>query len=316
MNRRPAALLLAVLVLVTGCRPELIGAPTDGTQLHARFDHVDNLVVGHAVQLADVPVGVVTDIRLDGYEAVVRFVVDGVRVPTGTTASIGRTSLLGEDHVQLAYPDEDVTSLPDHDPEVALTAGPPSRGLEDVTTRAVELLGALSGDDIRTVVDAGVTITAGNEERISALVADVADVTGHYAQQRDAIASTIDTMAGLGADLADDRDAFATLLDDVDAATGILVEQRHRMVDALRAFSHLTDAAQGSVLGGTRTSFEETLTELGPVLAAFTEDPDRLPRLIEQLMLFVDRIPAAVREDELELFGLITIALPTGGLTP
>lgn len=312
MRRCLAVLLAAAAVLSSGCSPELFGAPRDGLELAARFPHVDNLVVGHAVQVADVRVGTVSSIELDGYEAVVRILLETEHVPVGTSARIARTSLLGEDFVQLIHPEGDIRRLPGHAAGDVLPTGPPSRGLEQVTQQAIELLAAASGDDIAAVIDAGVEITDGREARISELIADVAEVTEHYAAQRAGIESTIDTLGALGGELASNREAFATLVDDVGEATELLAEQRVRMADTLRSLSDLTDAAQGSLLGDTRASFEAVLADLGPVFGAFTADPDRLPRLIDQLLLFVERFPLAVRDDELELFGLIVIGAASG----
>lgn len=313
MTRLRALTLLALLGLVaSGCSPRTIAAPRDGLELTARFASVDNLVVGHEVQLADVQVGAITDIRLDGFEAVVTFRTRTLELPVGTQAVLGRTSLLGEDVLALRPP----ATAPPGTPLVRdgdeLPAGPRLAGLEELTQRSVELLAALSGDDLPRLLDASSEILVGQEDAIAALLDDLAVVTGHYADQRGAIEEVIDRTATFGAELVDNEAALVRLLDDVHAATGTLAEQRTDAAALLRAFGRLTEASEGSILGDTRGEFEAVLAELGPVLTTFSTEDERLHAMLDELATFVERLPEAVRDDELELYGYTTYGPPRG----
>lgn len=307
--RRAVVLVLALVlaVVAAGCTPQTVRAPADGRQLRARFATVQNLVVGHAVQVADVEVGAVTAIELDGHEAVVTLAVDdSVHVPEGTRAVIRQTSLLGEDFVSLVLPDGDTTAMPavaDGD-ELPTGGGPPD--LETVVEQSLRLLAAVTTDDVDTLVDTSVDILEGREQEIRDLLRDLAEVTDQYADRRDDLAAVIDGLAETGEGLAGGSDEIATLIDDTDRATAVLARQRERMVDALTGLSRLADAAQGSVLGATRDDLEAALDELGPVVSELAGDTERVDQLISRVLEFVDRIRQVVRNDEIELYGLMT----------
>lgn len=314
-TRRPAtgtALLLVAVLALAACNPRLIGSPEQAQVVEARFDTVRNLVVGHAVRLADVEVGRVTDIALDGFEARVRMAVEpDVRLVEGTVASIGRTSLLGEHYVALTPPrGADVADLPAlaTPAEVPTAAGPPE--LEDVVERSLALVGAIATDDVDTILQRTQEVVDGREDQIVALVDDLARVTDHYASRRDQLGRVIDGLARTGAGLADNAPAAGALVDDVDRAVAVLARQRDRIVDGLTSLRRLAAAAEGSMLGDTRAEFEATLAELGPVVATLAEDTDRVDELITQVLDFVARIQDTVRDDEIELYGLMTIIVP------
>jgi phospholipid/cholesterol/gamma-HCH transport system substrate-binding protein len=102
---RRLAVVAVVGLLASGCSLNLLGAPTGHLTLTARFDDVSDLGAGHTVQVANVRVGSVTRVVLDGYRAKVTMsITDGHPIPVGTTATVRRTSLLGEPFIELAFP--------------------------------------------------------------------------------------------------------------------------------------------------------------------------------------------------------------------
>ena len=321
MSARGRLLVVVALAtsLLAACSPRLVGTPDDAREVTARFATVENLVVGHAVQLADVRIGTVTSVGLDGHEAVVTLAIDPtVHLPEGTEAAIRRTSLLGEDYVQLSLPDvEDVAALPAVADGGELPTGRGVPDLEEVTHRALELLAAVSTDDVDTIVESSVQALQGREDQLGDLVVELAEVTDHYADQRERIGAVIDQLGGLGGELAAGRQEVVTLIDDVEAATAALARQRERITVGLQAVDRIRDAAAGSLLGDTQDEFAATLAELGPVAEQLASDRERVDQLIDRVLGFVDRILRTVRADELELYGLITsgphgAGVPTG----
>lgn len=311
---------VAVVLVLTACAPRTVGVPRDGQRFEAVFDTVQNLEVGHAVRVADVRVGMVTGITLDGYRARVRMTIaPDVRVLEDTVASIDTTSLLGEHYVALVPPEGADAASPrlTAPAELATTAGPPD--LEQVVERSLALVQAVATDDADALLQAAEEVVGGREEQLVALVDELTVVTGHYADRREQLGSVIDGLAATGSDWAANTDAAGALLDDVDEATAVLARQRERIVEGLRSLRRLTDAAEGSMLDGTRAEFEATLAELGPVVATFAEDTERVDELITQVLEFVGRIQQTVRDDELELYGRFTMIVPdatTGGRRP
>ena len=226
-------------------------------------------------------------------------------------ASIGKTSLLGEHYVALTPPDgADAATLPvlSSPAEVPTAAGPPE--LEEIVERSLRLVGAVATDDVDTVLRQTQEVLDGREEQLVGLVDDLARVTGHYAQRRDQLGAVIDGLARTGRGLADNAPATGELLDEVDDAVAVLARQRRRIVDGLAALRRLATAAEGSMLGDTRGEFEATLAELGPVVGELAADTDRVDALITQVLEFVDRIQDTVRDDEIELYGLMMVIVP------
>lgn len=73
--------------------------------IRAQMPDVQNLQRNSRVRVNDVTVGNVTDIELQGWNALVTMTIDGdVDLPANATATLGQTSLLGSVHVELAPP--------------------------------------------------------------------------------------------------------------------------------------------------------------------------------------------------------------------
>ena len=105
VRRRPLAalpMLAALVVALAGCSMSGGGGQRTAT---AVFSDVGDLASGAQVQMADVPVGSVQSIQLDGSKAKVTMSFDsGVRIPADVSAAINRTTILGDQFVQLNVP--------------------------------------------------------------------------------------------------------------------------------------------------------------------------------------------------------------------
>ena len=111
---RAGAVLLAGATLLTGCDFDVYKLPLPGgadvgddpIEVTVEFEDVLDLVPKSSVKVADVTVGQVTDIDLDGYEAVVTLKLrNDTGLPDNAVATIRQTSLLGEKFVSLAPPE-------------------------------------------------------------------------------------------------------------------------------------------------------------------------------------------------------------------
>ncbi len=158
-----------------------------------------NLVVGHSVQLADVTVGTVTGIDLvdDRTARVTMSIEDDIELPVGTSAALSKTSLLGEQYIELRPPDRSVEVVDqrmlqsgDEIGETLITAD-----FETVTERAIEFLGAVSAEDIGTITSTGAEALAGRGEDLNTLLSDLTTVVTDLDSQRLEIARTIDGFA-------------------------------------------------------------------------------------------------------------------------
>jgi phospholipid/cholesterol/gamma-HCH transport system substrate-binding protein len=146
---RTAALVALIATVASSCSLRTAGSPRGDLELTAEFDDVSNLVVGHSVQLSDVTVGTVTGIELvdDRRARVTMSIQDDVELPVGTSAALSKTSLLGEQYIELQPPDpgtpvvggERLLHAGDEIGQTSITAD-----FETVTERAIEFLGAVS----------------------------------------------------------------------------------------------------------------------------------------------------------------------------
>ena len=97
--------LLALYVIATSATNFRAYGETSGYSVSATFNNIGGLKVRAPVTMAGVPVGRVTDIKLDpkSFSAVVTMQIDGRfnEIPDDTTASILTQGLLGEQYIGL-----------------------------------------------------------------------------------------------------------------------------------------------------------------------------------------------------------------------
>ncbi|MHB1712605.1 MAG: MlaD family protein, partial [Acidimicrobiales bacterium] len=99
---RQQALFTLVIggMALTGCNLPFLGQPSINAS--AVFSDVGSLASGASVEMADIPVGHVTSITLDGNRARVTMVLNrSAGIPRNVSAQLRRTSLLGEKFIDL-----------------------------------------------------------------------------------------------------------------------------------------------------------------------------------------------------------------------
>ncbi|MGH9274570.1 MAG: MCE family protein [Acidimicrobiales bacterium] len=299
-RRFGASVAVVLLVLgAAGCDPQTATSPTGDTNLLIEFPDAQDLVRGHTVQLANVRVGSVRAIDLirsessDDYAAQVEIsIVNSVKIPLGTTAVLRRTSLLGEHFVDLVVPDGEATEFYEdgdriEDAEVL-------DDFEDVALAASEVLGAVAGRDLTTIVDTAHTALAGRGKQLNALIADLGSVVGVIADQRTDLAATADGLAALGAALAPGSQRIGALIDDLAGTTTLLAEHRERIVTALEDLTGLATTMNDVVLEPHTERLTKLLADLDPVLQRVVDNRQLVDTLIVDLLRFTENLPAAI----------------------
>ena len=289
---RAAAVVALVAVLASSCSLRTAGSPKGDLELTAVFDDVSNLVVGHSVQLSDVAIGTVTDIELvDGRRArVTMSIEDGVELPVGTSAALSKTSLLGEQYVELRPPDEDTPVVGGHQllesgdeiGETTITSD-----FETVTERAIEFLGAISAEDIGTITSTGAQAIGGRGEDLNRLLGDLTTVVSDLDSQREEIARTIDGFAQLGADLAANDDQVGTLIGDLSDASVTLARNRHRVIGALRGIRDMTQVTNQAVLAEHTDALVSTIQDLDPILSTLAGQRPLIEDMLDSVNSFL-----------------------------
>ena len=296
MTRRLLAGVLVGLMALGACSVETAGAPTGDVTLYASFDDVQDLTAGHNVQASNVVVGSVRSLRLDGYQARVALsIVDDFRVPVGTAAVVRRTSLLGEYYVDLVLPEHfDADAGPFLADGDAIERATTQPDVEQLAEQAAAMVGALTADDVGATVNALATGLEGRGPVLHDLVRDAALVADALADQQAAIASTVDSMAALGATLAPEAARLAATIDRLADASGALADSRDKIVAAVGALVDLATATNDTVLEPHADRLARLLQQLEPLLGTLADRSDVLADLIVDLDRFVELFPSTV----------------------
>lgn len=294
--RRALLAVMMCLVVLAGCDVQTATAPRGDLTLFASFDDVQDLTRGHYVQMSNVVIGSVEALELKGYRARIRIgIVDGRRVPVGTRAVIRRTSLLGEHFVDLVPPagfdPKRGPFLRDGD-ELAETAT--QLDVEQLAERALGVVGAVSGDGLGAVVEAGGTALAGRGATLNQAIAQSADVVSTLREQQAAVTSTIDALAHLGATTAPSSEAIGALIDDLSNATAVVAANRDRLVVTVDTLVNLARITNERVFIPHTQRIVTLLAQVNPLLGALATRTDALTNLVANIEMFNDRLPKVV----------------------
>ncbi|NKZ02848.1 MlaD family protein [Actinomadura latina] len=312
---RPFVTLALVCVLgvaAGGCSLQTVGAPRGDTTLHAVFDDVQSLVVGHSVQVADIRVGTVTGIRLDGYRARVTMSLRE-RVPTGTTATIAKSSLLGENYVRLDLP---AGARLDSGPFLAsgATIGRTSvqPDLEQISEKAGPLLAALGGQDVATIGAESATALGGKGRQLNTLIARAADVGDQYAAASTDLGRALDSLGRLGRSLSKGSEDLDRLPGTVELATRRLQDDRDELKRTIQALLKLASSVNAKVQQRHAKRLAVLLKRADELLAAALRGRDELKTLAGTVLNFLNG-PSVSSSGQALLFLWIKGFLPHPG---
>lgn len=320
MSLRHVAMLAAAALLATGCSLQTTGTPDNAMLITASFDDVRNLVVGHGVRINEVQVGTVTGIDLasDNSVEVILSVEPDRQVPVGTVAQIRRTSLLGEDYVDLAIPPQ----VPD-DAEL-LTTGAQIHDtrilpdLEDVASQATDLIGAFAVDNLQQLMDTAVEAYTGRGPQLNRMVGQFADLSETYAGQSQRIGQIIDDLARFGGDVAGDADDLVGVVDEISEVSESLTRQRDRIVATLEDVVTLSDTAQNTIFSdGTQANLQVALRDLTRIARTLSANAADILAAVESLVVLGGKLPLVIENDQLVLYGWLrpdtNSVLPSSG---
>ncbi|MBO2447587.1 MCE family protein [Actinomadura barringtoniae] len=318
--RTPAVIATVIVtvsgasVFATGCSLQTAGAPKGGENLSATFDDVQSLVVGHGVQVSDVRIGTVTRIRLAGYRAQVTMSLQkGRRLPVGTTATIAKTSLLGENYVRLNLPAGRGMStgpfLPDH---AAITQTSVAPDLEEITTQVGPLLAALGGQDVSTIVGTSAATVNGKGEQLNRLIARVSTVSDSYAAASRDLGTALDQLAKLGRSLEAGKEDIDRLPGNVALATQRLKDDRGRLKEGIQGLLDLGRSFNARIQERHAPRLAALLKRTNALLASAVRGKEDLKTLATEVLTFL-RSPRVTYEGQVLLYFWVKGFLPSSG---
>lgn len=297
----------ALLATVSGCR--LGGTPA--VSVHAVFSDVDNLVVGAPVQLADVPVGHVTAIGLDGSRARVTMSIDrAASVPADVTAELDQTSILGTWFVNLVVPRHPDGPIADGQTITRTRVVP---GVEQVIGAGSQVFGAVSSTEFAQIVAAGGRGFDGQAASLRSLLDDLSAVTAGYAHHTAQIRTTIQSLDTLGSSLAPDAGQDAQAISNLATTVTALAQESGQFNALLQSLDTLS--VQGkSILSTYSPQITDQLDALRAVAGQLATHQQDLAELLRYLPLHDSTLSSVTRNDYLQVLeNLIVCGIPGGG---
>jgi phospholipid/cholesterol/gamma-HCH transport system substrate-binding protein len=269
--------------------------PLPGTQgggdgaytIQAQIPDADNIDRNSRVRVGDVTVGNVTDIKRQGWHALLTMRIDGdVDLPANATATIGQTSLLGSLHVELAPPKDvppegklkngDVIQLPS-------VVGYPTT---EQTLAAVSVL--LNGGGIGQLQDVIGTLASafnGREDDLRSLIGELDNFVTYLNDQTGDIIAASDSLNKLAGQIAAQQPVVDKAFKTIPQALEVLKNQRSQLVDALDALGKFSALATDSV-NSTKENLVKELRDLGPVLKGLADAGPALTRSFDFFLTF------------------------------
>lgn len=246
----------------------------------AVFSDVTDLVAGAPVQFADISVGNVKSIDLDGTRAKVVMSIDkSADVPANVTAELQQTTILGEHYIALVAPDDRGAALADG-AVIRKTEFVP--GIQQLVSSGSEVFGAVNAAQLAEIVDNGAQGFGGQEAQLRQLVDDFNTVLGGYASRSGEIQSVIDQLDQFSSTLAPDSQANAQAISNLAQTTQVLSQQSDQFEQLLQSLNDL--ATQGrSILDTGVSSTEDQLNALAAVAGQLAAHQQDLATVLEYL---------------------------------
>ncbi len=306
------AALAALVVGLTGC--SVSGGAGQRTAT-AVFSDVGDLANGAQVQLADVPVGSVSSIALDGDRARVTLTFDsGVRIPADVSAAIDRTTILGDQFVQLDVPKSQTGAAATGAPQladgavIAHTSTVPD--VEQFVAAGSAVFGAVSTTQLEQIIEAGAEGFSGQEASLKAFLADLTTVATGYAQHTGSITRAVNGLNSLTSTLAPTSGATATALDNLAQTVAILARNSSQFESLLQSLDNLSTQGR-SILETYYPQIVTQLQTLQAVSGQLAQHQSDLAGLLSEIPVADAALPSSVRNGYLQLYeNIIVCGIP------
>lgn len=287
---RLAVLLVLGALTLTGCRFDVYSLPLPGgadtgdnpMTLKVQFADVLDLVPQSTVKVADVSVGKVTAVDLDGYNAEVTIEVnDKVDLPANAVASIRQTSLLGEKFVSLAPPAEgasadrlkDGATIP-----LARTGRNPE--VEEVLGALSLVLNGGGVAQLKTISHELGLALEGREGAARSVLDQLASLVGQLEDNKGDIVHAIESVNKLAISVEKQIPTIDAALEELPPALDSLDRQRDDLVKMLKALAELSDVGV-RVIKASKESTIDSFQQLQPILGALADAGDALPNALQ-----------------------------------
>ncbi|WP_396926829.1 virulence factor Mce family protein [Mycolicibacterium sp.] len=302
MTRHRAATLGALLTVVavsSGCGignwQGLNSLPLPGTQgggagsflIQAEMPDVNNIQPNSRVRVGDATVGHITKIELEGWHALVTMRLDrDVNLPANATATIGLTSILGSQHIELSAPGDAPPQGRLHDgSRIPLSHSGSYPTVEQTLAAVSTVLNGGGLAQVQDITEAFSTAFRGREQDLRSLIGELDRFAGNVNDQTDDIIAATDSLNRLSGTLAANRPVLDQALKTVPEALAVLNSERDNLVAAADQLGRFSNLVVSSV-GQSKESLIRELKDIGPVLESLANAGPSMTRALSLIPTF------------------------------
>lgn len=274
--KRIALALVISLVALTAC-----SSGSDAIRATAEFTDVGDLAKDAPVMMADIQVGKVTDVGLQGNMALVSFEVDpSAEVPEDITVRVRRTSVLGERILDIVIPED----LPADAPLLAdgahLDETEVRSDLEDLVAEGSEVLGAVTAADLAVMIQEGARGFGGQGARLRALLRNYEDIVHAYDEDSDDIVSLIDSMRSFNSKIAARASAHSKALENSARSIRVLREESADLEEAVIALNRLAVGGK-AILSEHSDEMSRFFRQMRIILTVLNGETDNIETILK-----------------------------------
>lgn len=248
----------------------------------AVFPDVANLDPGAPVEMADITIGHVSSITLQGDQALVTMSVErSADVPASVSAEVRQATILGQEVVELVPPSGAPSGqlLADGATIHHATLVP---GVEQLVQAGTAVVGSIGTSDLAAMIEAGGQGFGGQGPTLRRLLSDLDNVTGAYASRDAEITALIGDLNQLGSSLAPATASNTLALENLAKATGVLASQSTRLDNLLGELDRVAVSGR-AILETYLPQIDLQLLGLDKVTQALAARQGDLVTLLEQL---------------------------------
>jgi phospholipid/cholesterol/gamma-HCH transport system substrate-binding protein len=288
--------LLALVFVVSSCRFDgaydlpLPGGKAvsrgDAIQITAEFTDALNVVPRTAVMVDDVPVGQVSRVDRDGWNAKITMLVrKDLDLPANTTADIRQTSLLGEKYVALLSPATGASGRLHEGDNIPLARTGRNPEVEEVLGALSFVLSGGGVQQLRTISVELNKMMEGRTEDLRGVLANVNSLVGALDNQKKSILSAMSAVDKLAVTLNRESKAVGEAIDAMGPALKVLNGQHDALMTMLRELDKLGQVGT-RVIAASKDDLIATLRHIQPAIRELADAGDSLPRGVSLMASF------------------------------
>lgn len=334
MSKKPAigkkagaqALAGAALVLlsVTGCRFDGVNSlPLPGTaisgdtiEVTVEMADIQNLVNNSVVKAGNVNVGAIRRVEVDDWHARLTVLLNtSAKLPTTVTATLGQTSILGAQYLELKVPEgADTSRLLRAGDTVTLHNTSEHPSTDQVLSALSAVLNGGGLQQLQTITVELNNVMDGREDSLRSLIGNLEAFVGGLNDQRENILRAIDNVDRLAGTLGAQTATIDTGLAAIAPALEVLADQQTQLTGMLESLGEF-GAVADQVLSSSHDDLIADLAQLQPVLTELAASGTNLPDALDLMLTVpfpVSTIDRTVRGDFINLY--LTVDLSVDGI--